>query len=351
MNPPDANQPAPARLALWENASARARQSRFAKMSRGGRRFRRTCLGMLRAGGGVILIAIVLSTTRQATSPAPLHSEVIREAAPDPSVPRPAERVKQYAWLSKEARRTYVPLYDRIREPVGFTRVKLAPGGFGDWLRYLPVAPEGTPVTTAKRQVVLPPDDPALAAAIALQPSGQRLLTAANMVIRLRGEYCWAAGVADRIGFHFTSGHFFDWRSWADGVRAEVKGRNVTLNRTTLVDESRSNFCCYLETIFRYATVYSLYKDTQPAGDSAIEAGDVLIKLGQPGHAVMVLDVATDDAGHVIALLGQGGTPAQTFHVVRCSAGSPWFPIAYSQPIDLGKRGVFQVKDLRHWAN
>ena len=206
-------------------------------------------------------------------------------------------------------------------------------------------------MTTAKRQVLLRPDDPALATVIALQPSGERLLNATNMLIRLRGEYCWATGRAEYVGFHFTSGHFFDWRSWADGVRAEVKGRNVALSRTAPVDDSRANFCCYLETIFRYATVYSLYKDTQAAGDSAIAAGDVFIRLGQPGHAVMVLDVATDDAGQVIALLGQGGTPAQTFHVARSPSGSPWFPIAHTQPINLGKPGVFNAKDLRHWAN
>jgi hypothetical protein len=52
-----------------------------------------------------------------------------------------------------------------------------------------------------------------------------------------------------------------------------------------------------------------------------------------------------------MALLGQGGTPAQTFHVIRPAGGSPWFPIAHSQPIDLGKLGVFHPKDLRHWAN
>jgi hypothetical protein len=65
----------------------------------------------------------------------------------------------------------------------------------------------------------------------------------------------------------------------------------------------------------------------------------------------MILDIATDGRGRVKVLLGEGGTPAQAFHVLRNDAGSAWFLITQTRPIDLGRRGVFTLKDLRHWAD
>lgn len=43
----------------------------------------------------------------------------------------------------------------------------------------------------------------------------------------------------------------------------------------------------------------------------------VAVTHGSPGHAVVVLDVAQNDTGERVALLGQGFMPAQDFHVIR----------------------------------
>ena len=307
--------------------------------------------GVARVVGGVLLIAIVLSTARQSSTPAPLHSEIVRDAGDGAGPERTIDWVKQYAWLSKEERKKYEMLTDRIPPPAGCSRVKVAAGSFADWLRHLPVLPEGTPVKTGKAQVVVKADDPRLATVVALQPRGGKLLDGINVLLRLRAEYFWAAERPGEVAFHFTNGYLAKWRDWADGARPTGKGREVEVRKTVVADESRSGFCCYLETVFRYTTVYSLWKDTRPAGDQAVEAGDVFVRVGRPGLAVMVLDVATDAEGHVQVLLGRGGTPAQTFHVLRRSAQSPWFALTQTEPIDLGeKAGVLRLKDLRHWG-
>jgi len=232
---------------------------------------------------------------------------------------------------------------------VGFSRVEASPDGFGDWLRHLPVAKDGTPVTTARLKLVLAADHPNVAAVIALQPHSERLLSSSNMLIRLRAEYAWTAGRTRGLAFHYTSGHRSSWRAWSDGMRPRVDGRGVVFRRMGMEDASRSSFCGYLETLFRYASSYSLLDDTRQAEDRAIGAGDVLLRPGRPGHALMVLDVVTNTSGEVRVLLGQGGTPAQTFHVLRTDGGCSWFSLTQDGTIDLGKHGVFRMKHLRHW--
>ena len=47
-----------------------------------------------------------------------------------------------------------------------------------------------------------------------------------------------------------------------------------------------------------------------------IKPGDVLIRGGFPGHAVIVMDMATNSAGKKIYLLAQSYMPAQDIHVL-----------------------------------
>jgi hypothetical protein len=184
---------------------------------------------------------------------------------------------------------------------------------------------------------------------IALQPHTAKTLTAANILVRLRAEFLWASGKAESAEFHFTSGHLSTWKEWASGLRPTVSGKNVSVAKTAPPDESRTNYTGWLESVFRYGTVYSLFKDTEPAKDREVEAGDVLLKLGRPGHALMVLDVAKNAQGQVKVLLGEGGTPVQTFHVPRGKDGSPWFSLGKGQAIELGPKGGYQLKDLYRW--
>jgi hypothetical protein len=235
--------------------------------------------------------------------------------------------------------------------PAGFTRVETPVGSFADWLRHLPTAPAGEAVRTARSAVVLAADHPNLGAVIALRPRSGRLLDAVNMLIRLRAEHRWATENTAGLSFHFTSGDRVSWRGWAGGVRPVVSGRKVQFRRTAKPDAGRASFCRYLETVFRYASTHSLMDDTRAAEDRAVWAGDVFLRRGRPGHALMILDIATDGRGRVKVLLGEGGTPAQAFHVLRNDAGSAWFLITQTRPIDLGRRGVFTLKDLRHWAD
>jgi hypothetical protein len=63
----------------------------------------------------------------------------------------------------------------------------------------------------------------------------------------------------------------------------------------------------------------------------SIEAGDVFIKGGTPGHAVTVMDVAMNAKGEKIFLLSQSYMPAQDIHILKNFNDlsiSPWYRVS-----------------------
>ena len=297
-----------------------------------------------------MIAVVILSSASLVVSPASMQRRKPTVPNISTSVEQRVDPALRYAWLSNGQRRAYESLSLRITPPAGYFRVEVPAGSFAHWLRHLPAAPEGTPVTTADRAIVLPADHPNLAVAIALQPHLRRLLCGSNMMLRLRAEYAWATGLTRTVAFHYTSGQLASWRAWSEGVRPVTEGRAVRFKKTGIIDDSRDSFCGYLETLFQYASSLSLLDDTRRVEDGTLAAGDILLHAGCDGHALMILDVATDSRGQVCVMLGEGGMPVQTFHVLRSDGGSPWFAITQSRVVDLGELGVFQLKHLRRWV-
>jgi hypothetical protein len=64
------------------------------------------------------------------------------------------------------------------------------------------------------------------------------------------------------------------------------------------------------------------------ASASNIQIGDVFIKGGFPGHAVIVVDMAVNKQGKKIFMLAQSYMPAQELQVLKNnnnSKNSPWY--------------------------
>lgn len=326
------------------------RHSRFAAADGTGRGSLRPAAGSMHAIAVVFGVSLVFAVTNHVSSPARLAGEQARSPmASEPTLSR-SDRADQYAWLSRKQRVGYEPLIDRMAVPAGFNRVGVAEGSFAEWLRHLPVAPVDSPVKSAKGRVILAAGHPNLAAVVVLQPHMARLLSAGNMLIRLRGEYCWSAGQTENLSFHFMSGQRYAWQAWMQGVRTVLRERKVVFRKTDSRGCGRADFCQYLETVFRYASTYSLLDDTRRVEDGAIGIGDILLRPGRPGHAMLVVDVATNADGDVRILLGEGGMPVQTFHILQSDADNPWFPFSREGKIDLAGRGGFEMEHLRRWA-
>jgi len=151
----------------------------------------------------------------------------------------------------------------------------------------------------------------------------------ADAVVRLRAEYLRAASAQDRISFRFTNGTPARWSAWRDGMRPLVRGNQVTWEKRAEADASYANFRRYLDAVFNYAGTASLARELERVPDPRrIQAGDLHLQPGFPGHAVLVVDVAEDAAGRRAALLVQSYLPAQG-HRTAAQSGHARIPVVH----------------------
>ncbi|WP_370645395.1 DUF4846 domain-containing protein [Corallococcus sp. EGB] len=250
--------------------------------------------------------------------------EAAGRAKAAPRAPSAEERTR-YPWLPASVR--VRSLEETFAPPEGYTRVPLEAGSFGAWLRGLPLRPEGTPVRDFQGQTVLAASDARLAAVAELDVGTADLQQCADSILRLHAEWRWASGHPERIAYRFTSGHLASWPRYAAGERARVSGAKVTwVPGSAAADSSRAAFRNYLELLFTYAGTLSLQAEGARPPREQPRPGDFFVLGGSPGHTVLVLDVATNAKGERVALVGQGFTPAQDFHVLAGKDG-PWFPL------------------------
>lgn len=109
----------------------------------------------------------------------------------------------------------------------------------------------------------------------------------------------------------------------------------------------------YLEKVYAHCGTLSLEKQLHAVRNTAdIQPGDVWIKGGSPGHAVIVLDVAIDLQGKKIYLLAQSYMPAQDIHILRNPGEeifSPWYALRDDDAPILTPEWTFYSNQLRRW--
>jgi len=230
-----------------------------------------------------------------------------------------------YPWLA--ARISIRSLEEAFPPPPGFSRVDVEEGSFGAWLRGLPLRAPGTPVRSFSGAEVRSGADPFIAAVAELDVGTANLQQCADSILRLHAEWQWAHGRQQQIAYRFTSGDLATWRRYAAGERARVQGARVRWVSGGPVDSSRAAFRSYLDLVFTYAGTLSLAAEGQRPLREALRPGDFFVQGGSPGHAVLVLDLATNAEGKRVALIGQGFVPAQDFQVLAGSQG-PWFSLS-----------------------
>jgi len=231
-----------------------------------------------------------------------------------------------YPWL--DTSRHSDNIVHRIPPPEGFERVAVDTGSFAEWLRYLPLKPESSPVYLHDGR--LKRNQTAHVAVIDIDPGTRDLQQCADAVIRLRAEYLYSRGRFDDIVFNFTSGDTAAYVKWRKGFRPEVNDSRVRWIQKAVADSSYESFREYLDMVFTYAGTLSLERDL-PARRSITElgAGDIFIEGGSPGHAVIVVDMAENKTtGKKVFLLVQSFMPAQNMHVLNNPNDhnlSPWY--------------------------
>lgn len=89
----------------------------------------------------------------------------------------------------------------------------------------------------------------------------------------------------------------------------------------------------------------------QPVVINDLAAGDVFVRGGFPGHAVMVMDVAENNNGRRIYLLAQSYMPAQDIHILKNPAAanvSPWYAVTAEKIIQTPEF-KFRRSELKRW--
>lgn len=221
------------------------------------------------------------------------------------------------------------PTIGSIPLPAGYTRIPAAAGSYTAWLRSLPLKKNKTVFLYNG----MPKANQSAQFAVIDMPVGNKdLQQCADAVMRLYAEYLYSRQQFDAIDF--TDNAHTHYRLPAGAGRAA--------------------FDQYLEKVFSYCGTASLEKQLRAVPDfSLLQAGDVLIKGGSPGHAMQVVDVAVNQARQKIYLLAQSYMPAQDIHIVVDPGQqrlNPWYPADNSATIETPE-WVFRKENLRKWPS
>lgn len=237
---------------------------------------------------------------------------------------------QSYSWLKEYDESNSIE--NRIPPPNGCARIQIEKGSFAEWLRNLPLKKEGTPVYLYDgRQKV---NQNAHFAVVNIDTGKRDLQQCADAVMRLRAEYLYSKKDYKTINFNFTNGQRADFTKWSQGFKPVEVANKIEWRKSTENDASYESFRRYLDSVFIYAGSYSLSKELEKVGDiKEMKIGDVFIKGGFPGHAVIVVDMAVNnETGKKMFLLAQSYMPAQDIHILKNPAhdrSNPWYSLDF----------------------
>jgi hypothetical protein len=215
----------------------------------------------------------------------------------------------------------------RFNVPEGYERLEAVSQQFSYYLRNLPLKPAGSLVKLYDGREK---NSFTVYDAVVDLPIGKRdLHQCADAVMRLRAEYLWKEKRYSEIHFNYTNGFKAEYSKWMAGQRIVVDGNKTFYKASAAPSNTSKDLWNYLEQVFTYCGTLSLSKELKPVDIKNIEAGDVFIKGGSPGHAVIVVDVAKNkESGEKIFLLAQSYMPAQEIQVLKNpndSSIGPWY--------------------------
>jgi hypothetical protein len=245
------------------------------------------------------------------------------------------------------------PCYPDIGEipvPGGYQRITVKNNSFGEWLRKLRLR-EDSKVYLYNGS--LKRNQSAQFAVLDIPVGHKDLQQCADAVLRLRATYFLDQNESASIVFNGSDGTPLSFAKWLKGERYKLNGsRLLAYQLVPSFDGKNIQFEQYLEIVFSFCGTYSLDKATINVNDlSDIEPGDVFVKVGSPGHAMIVVDVALNNKGEKIFMLAQSYMPAQDIHIVKNPMDrllSPWYR-ATSLPAIITPEWTFHQHQLKRW--
>ncbi len=179
------------------------------------------------------------------------------------------------------------------------------------------------------------------------------LMQCADAAMKLRADFLFENDRYAEIKFVATSGDEIDFKKWLNGVRWKEQGNKLVsymVNKT--ITDIKNEYRSFMELAFSYCGTYSLSKQLIPVNEaSSMQAGDIFIQGGFPGHAVTVMAVAKSETGKKIFLLSQGYMPAQDIHILKNYSNpeiSPWYSLSEIDPL-FTPQWQFESGTLKRW--
>lgn len=243
-------------------------------------------------------------------------------------------------------------LEHRFNPPSGYGRIEADPQSYTAFLRNQALKPYGSDVylyNGVKKKANVHE------AVFTYDHGLTDIQQCADAVMRIRAEYLFAQRKFDQIHFNFTNGFKASYQLWREGWRIAVNEQTTKWIKKTSKDTSYNEFRNYLDKVYTYAGTLSLSKELIPVKNlHNLQAGDVWIKGGSPGHALTVVDVAINRWGRKVFMLAQGYMPAQDIHVLKNEknkAISPWYKEEDIEQVLETPEYVFYPNNLMRFAD
>lgn len=238
-------------------------------------------------------------------------------------------------------------LINSIQPPKGYERINTDQNSFANWLRHLPLKNENTVYLFNGEEKH---NQSAQYKVIDIDVGNKDLQQCADAVMRLRAEYLYATNQYSKIHFNYTNGVNISFEKWGNGLYPNLKGNKINWVASSN-NKSYSSFRKYMNNIFMYAGTASLDKELNAIELNEIQIGDVFIKGGFPGHAVIVVDVAlnkvTDDKCFMVA---QSYMPAQNIHILNNNSNdTPWYSVRDCENIIETPEWTFYPNQLKRF--
>lgn len=211
--------------------------------------------------------------------------------------------------------------------PQGFTRLQYPLHSFEKYLQGFPLKKDAT-VYLYNGQPK--PNQHAQFAVMNISIGKKDLQQCADAIMRLRAEYLYSTHQFSKIRFRTGDGHWLEFTDWLQGKRYRLSAQKLVPMHTDPTANSQQALWKYLEGVFTYCGTQTLGSSLEAKPLSAIESGDVFLKAGSPGHAVLVMDVAQNLKGQKIYLLAQSYMPAQNIHILKNplnADSNPWYKV------------------------
>jgi hypothetical protein len=218
--------------------------------------------------------------------------------------------ISAFSFINEEG----VLVKTRFNVPEGYKRIESAPNTWESFLQNLPLKAHGSQVKLYDG--TLKSNTSAYLAVVDLSIGNRDLHQCADAIMRLRADYFNAQEKYSEIEFLFVSGKRSNYKTWL-GTRPP----------------NAKNYWAYLENVFNFASTLSLDKQLIHKEIDQLQIGDVFIKGGSPGHAVIVVDKCTNAKGEVKFMLAQSYMPAQETQILvnPASSESPWYDLNFGE--------------------